>query len=88
MNIETILEQRGKEYGAFAGHARITQGIKNILQAHYNDTHTDEMREAMEMVAHKFGRILNGNSRNLDSWADCIGYLQLVVNSLEGKSNG
>ena len=36
------------------------------------------------MIAHKIGRILNGDPNYADSWVDIAGYAQLVANELEG----
>ena len=41
------------------------------------------MKESLEMVAHKIGRILNGDPFYHDSWHDCIGYLRLIEKRLE-----
>lgn len=85
--IHEVLAERGSRYGAFSGHAQITQGIKKIMHLSPNwDRLTDSQREALEMVAHKIGRVLNGDPAYLDSWVDVIGYTQLVVDQLEGKN--
>ena len=80
---QEILVARGKEYGEFAEHARITQNIK----AAYKDSPNwnklpPAMKEALEMNAHKVGRILNGNMNNKDSWQDIEGYTKLVSDTL------
>jgi hypothetical protein len=41
------------------------------------------MREALEMLAHKTGRILNGDPAYADSWHDIAGYVRLVEQRLE-----
>jgi hypothetical protein len=83
LNIDEILSERGKSYGPFAGHARITQAIKAAM---YTAPRWDSLnvvqKEALEMVAHKIGRILNGDPNYLDSWDDAIGYLTLVTKDL------
>lgn len=85
--IHKVLAERGSRYGAFSGHAQITQGIKEIMHLSPNwERLTDSQREALEMVAHKIGRILNGDPGYLDSWVDIIGYTQLVVDQIEGKN--
>lgn len=43
-----------------------------------------DQREALEMIAHKIGRILNGDPNYADSWADIAGYAKLVADRLEG----
>ena len=43
----------------------------------------DDQREALEMTAHKIGRILNGDPNYIDSWHDISGYVRLVEQRLE-----
>jgi hypothetical protein len=82
--ITATLAERGSRYGAFPEHARITQGIKCAMQDSPNWIKlADDQKEALEMVAHKVGRILNGDPDFHDSWWDCIGYLTLVTNRLK-----
>ena len=81
-----ILEERGGEYGLFSEHAKITQGLKVTVRswdgwARMLPCH----REAIEMILHKIGRILNGNPMNRDSWADIAGYAELVVREIDAK---
>jgi len=82
-NIDNTLAQRGTRYGGFVGHARITQGIKKEMIMSPNwELLTDDKREALEMIAHKIGRILNGDPDYHDSWHDIIGYTRLVEQTL------
>lgn len=77
--IDSTLTERGSRYGNFEDHAYITQNIKRAMRDSPNwDTLNDSMREALEMVAHKVGRILNGDPTYSDSWHDIIGYTRLV----------
>lgn len=81
--ITETLQQRGKRYGDFSGHAKITQGLKRVMQDSPNWTDlSDDKKEALEMVAHKIGRILNGDPEYQDSWHDIIGYTKLVEQTL------
>jgi hypothetical protein len=77
--IDATLAERGSRYGAFAGHARITQAIKAAMvdTARWEEL-KDDQKESLEMVAHKIGRILNGDPNYVDSWTDIIGYTRLV----------
>lgn len=86
-DIKATLNERGLRYGSFDRHAAITQGIKQIMAETPNWSKlTPSMKEALEMNAHKIGRILNGDPTYLDSWVDIVGYTQLVVNELsDGK---
>lgn len=82
-NIEKTLTERGNRYGSFSEHARITQNIKRAMADSPNwATLNDSQREALEMVAHKVGRILNGDPNYHDSWHDMIGYTKLVADTL------
>ena len=47
----------------------------------------DDQREALEMIAHKIARILNGDPNYADNWIDIAGYATLVANRLEKEDN-
>jgi hypothetical protein len=81
--IDQTLAERGSRYGEFDDHANLTQGIKDVMKTG-RQWHglTDDMKEALEMVAHKIGRILNGDPGYIDSWTDIIGYTRLVEKRL------
>jgi hypothetical protein len=84
MNIQVTLTQRGTRYGDFKEHARITQNIKEAMKDSPNWTTLSlDKKECLEMVAHKLGRILNGDPEYHDSWHDIIGYVTLIENSLD-----
>ena len=83
-DITTTLEERGSRYGKFAEHSRITQNIKAMMaEGNWFDLQPDQ-KEALEMIAHKIGRILNGDPNYADSWIDIAGYAKLVADRLEG----
>lgn len=85
MSLDTTLEERGKRYGPFVGHARITQDLKSIMQKHPKFAGlADDQKESLDMIAHKIGRILNGDPDYADSWVDIAGYAQLVSDRLNG----
>lgn len=84
--VDNTLQERGTRYGEFHEHARITQNLKRAMQdsPNWNDL-PDDMKEALEMVAHKAGRILNGDPNYDDSWHDIIGYTRLIEQRLKGE---
>ena len=85
-SIDATLAERGTRYGKFTEHARITQNIKDAMKDSPNwATLAPDMKECLEMAAHKFGRILNGDPEYHDSWHDIVGYTKLVADRLEGK---
>ena len=77
--IESTLAERGKRYGAFGTHANITQRLKFEMHTTARwDTLSDDKKEALDMIAHKIGRILNGDPNYADSWHDIAGYAKLA----------
>ena len=86
-NVDITLQERGSRYGAFTSHALITQSIKDIMVDTPNwDILKPCQKEALEMIAHKIGRILNGDPNYDDSWIDIAGYSQLIVKILRGEN--
>lgn len=84
-DINTTLVERGNKYGPFTGHARIAQNIKDAMALAPNWEHLSvDKKESLEMIAHKIGRILNGDPNYDDSWVDISGYAQLIVRNLRG----
>jgi hypothetical protein len=80
-SIDATLAERGSRYGKFTGHARVTQAVKGAMYDSPNWTTgrlDEDMKEALEMIAHKVGRILNGDPMYADSWTDIAGYARLV----------
>ena len=83
--LSDTLAERGKRYGEFTGHAEITMDLKRVFtNAIYsrNVVLWDDQTEALHMIAHKIGRILNGDPNYADSWIDIAGYAQLVADRL------
>ena len=82
--VTTILEERGKQYGAFIDHSKIAQGLKDIMRATPGWSRlAPDQKESLELIQHKIARILNGDPTYLDSWVDCGGYIRLVTDRLE-----
>lgn len=88
MEIKEILEERGKRYGEFEGHALITTVLKQSMHLH-DKWHVllPHQKEALDMIQHKIGRILNGDPNWIDSWDDIAGYAKLVADILRKKEN-
>lgn len=85
-NVDKTLAERGSRYGSFVNHARITQNIKRAYRDSPNwEKLPDDMKESLEMNAHKVGRILNGDFNYTDSWHDISGYTKLVEDRLNAK---
>lgn len=87
ISLSATLEERGKRYGTFVGHANVTQRLKSViwhcLKARGKEL-ADDQQEALDMICHKIGRIVNGDPDYADSWHDIAGYAQLVADRLNG----
>ena len=82
-----VLTERGHRYGKFVSHAAVTQDLKMLTNEHLasrNKTLPADMQEALDMIFHKIGRIVNGDHNYADSWVDIAGYAKLVADRLEG----
>lgn len=94
LDINDTLVDRNKRYGSLKGHAQITQGLKDVMRSFIPENSvatkweklSDDKKEALEMIAHKIGRILNGDPEYYDSWHDIVGYAKLVADTLEPKA--
>lgn len=85
-DIASTLAERGTRYGSFEGHARITQALKLAMIESPNWLElADDQTEALQMIAHKIGRILNGDPDYDDSWVDIAGYAKLVADRLQAR---
>jgi len=83
MNVSETLETRGTKYGDYTTLASTAQAIKAALKQGINyDSLDTDMRESLDMIAHKMARILNGDPYYVDSWHDISGYATLVEERL------
>jgi hypothetical protein len=88
VSVDAILDERGSRYGPFVGHAAVTQQLKEVVIRHLyhrGKALAPDQQEALDMIFHKIGRIINGDPNYDDSWVDIAGYAQLVADRLQGK---
>jgi len=79
LSVSNTLAERGERYGQFADHARIAQGIQDVMRAAPKWPHLDQdMKQALSVIADKIARILNGDPFYGDNWHDIQGYAKLV----------
>ena len=86
-DVDEVLDQRAVDYGKFKDGAALMQALKRTLAAHaqrHGKTFADDQWEALEMIVHKIGRIVNGNPDKVDHWTDIAGYAKLIADRLEG----
>lgn len=78
-DIDALLAEREKTHGDFSEHADVTQYIKDLLRFKPGwEKLTPAMRESLDMIAHKVGRIMAGSAFVNDHWDDIAGYARLV----------
>ena len=88
-DVDTVLDSRAKDYGKFIEGAEIMQMLKRLVHNYIEDRGTQlafDQREALDMIIHKMGRIINGNPDKVDHWVDIAGYATLVAERLEGNA--
>jgi len=86
-DIDETLDNRAQDYGKFIQGAEIMQMLKRIVHNYIEARGTKlafDQREAIDMIIHKLGRIINGNPDKVDTWVDIAGYAKLVADRLEG----
>lgn len=88
-DVDETLNTRAQDYGTFKDGAALMQGIKRLLADHarrHDKLFADDQWEALEMIVHKMGRIVNGNPDKVDSWVDIAGYATLIADRLRGNA--
>ena len=88
-NVDKTLDARAQMYGKFKDGAALMQAIKRTMAAHaskHDKTFADDQWEALEMIVHKMGRIVNGDPDVVDHWVDIAGYATLIADRLEGNA--
>ena len=87
--LNEILSQRNQVYGNFLRQAQIAADLKGIMRAYvdWNEVLAPDQREALEMIAVKIARLLNGDPNHADGWLDIAGYAQLVANRLNERDS-
>ena len=86
--VDATLDARAVEYGKFIEGAEVMQMLKRVVLNALNNrdkTLAHDQAEALDMIIHKIGRIINGNPDVVDHWLDIAGYAQLVADRLNGR---
>jgi hypothetical protein len=86
--VDETLDARALDYGKFIEGAEVMQMLKRVVQVALNNRDkvlAHDQAEAMDMIIHKIGRIVNGNPDVVDHWLDIAGYAKLVADRLEGR---
>lgn len=83
MSIESTLAERGERYGSFEHHAQIAQDLQDVMRNAdgWNKLAADQ-KQALQVIADKIARMLNGDPNYRDNWHDIVGYAKLVDDRL------
>lgn len=80
-SIEDTLAQRGKRYGDYTDHSRVTMLLCDVVRSDpasgYNGMSHDK-RLAVDVILNKIARVCTGDPEYDDNWHDIIGYAMLV----------
>lgn len=88
-DIDKTLAERGERYGQFRDHAVIAQDIKDAMWHRDGWTRlAPDQKQALEVIADKVARILNGDPQYHDNWHDIVGYAKLVADRLLETQQG
>lgn len=89
---DELLNERGSTHGEYENTARIIQRLKRVLhdelalrEARGQSPLTFMQQESLEMIFHKAGRIISGESGFADHWEDIAGYAKLCLPKDEKK---
>jgi hypothetical protein len=83
---DALLDERSQTHGRFRDFSRTTQEIKAALRGGANWRNLNPVqRQALEALADKASRIVNGDAYFFDHWADLAGYVQLAVDDINGR---
>lgn len=80
MSIDDTLKERGNNYGEFTTQGMYTQRLKELFRDEDGswESMDDDMKEALDMIASKIARLINGDPYHIDSWHDIQGYARLI----------
>lgn len=82
MNIDDLLKDRESTHGLFDDTAVVAQALKAVMRRAKNWEHLPPAsKEALELIATKAARILNGDASDVEHWLDISGYAKLRANA-------
>jgi hypothetical protein len=75
-----LIAERAKTHGDYSVQTIIAQKIKRAM-CDTDSFHclSPQHKEALDMIAHKIGRVLAGDPNHRDHWDDIAGYAQLAA---------
>jgi len=88
IGIDDLLDEREKTHGKFLEVAMVAQEIKSIMRGSRNWKSLDPaMKEALDMIGNKIGRLLSGNPHFEDHSDDIGGYAELLRKAVKWNNS-
>lgn len=85
MKVHNLIDERGSRYGKFADGAVIMRNLKSVMHSTDGwERLSNSQKEALDMIQHKIGRVLNGDPNYDDNWNDIAGYATLISEEING----
>lgn len=87
-SVSDTLNERHKTYGIFEDLSKVAVDIKAAVRDGLKTSGgklASDQQEAIDMIATKIARIVNGTPDKTDHWTDIAGYATLVADRLEGR---
>lgn len=88
MQTAEVLEERGRRYGNYLEQTQISNALLNVIDSALRDRMKvlqSDQADALNMIAVKVSRIINGDPDYADNWRDIAGYATLVADRLESR---
>lgn len=84
--VNDILDERETRYGNYLNQTNISHSLKSTIRSQEKFSFMEhDQQDALEMIAVKISRILNGDPDYEDNWRDIAGYATLVADRLSTK---
>ena len=88
MSIDDLLKDKEATHGVFDDMAALAQTVKAIMRRGRNwESLPNPSKEALEMIATKIARILNGDASEAEHWNDVAGYARLRANAFSSNQS-
>lgn len=87
---EKLMHHAREQFGDFAAMAAIVQYLKQATRAHRSGVGLPALnatqQEAMDMILHSVGRVINGDANGKKGWQDIATYALRVVERAEADA--
>ena len=79
---DPILQKKQETHGEYYENASVAQALKAHMRPHLVGASVD-IRESVDLICTKLGRICAGDPTYKDHWDDIAGYARLIASQLK-----